>query len=103
MSVDIWDMAERATKIVKEQIKNDIYEDEVTAIFYQEFCEPTLIEKEYEIKYKWMIKNGFKKEKDNGIDVLVYNDDFYWSKEDIEYNSLSEIKEYIEFYKEEYE
>ena len=39
-------MAERATKIVKEQIKQDINEDEMTGIFYQEFCEPTVAEKE---------------------------------------------------------
>ncbi|MBY6838689.1 hypothetical protein [Clostridium botulinum] len=61
MSVDIWDMAERATKIVKEQIKNDIYEDEVTGIFYQEFCEPTVAEKEIlnglEIAQKVIIQN----------------------------------------------
>jgi hypothetical protein len=46
MSKDLWDLSERATKIVKEQIKNDINEEEMTGIFYQEFCEPTVAEKE---------------------------------------------------------
>jgi hypothetical protein len=46
MSKDLWDLSERATKIVKEQIKEDINEEEMTGIFYQEFCEPTVAEKE---------------------------------------------------------
>jgi hypothetical protein len=46
VSKDLWDLAERATKIVKEQIKEDINEDEMTGVFYQEFCEPTVAEKE---------------------------------------------------------
>lgn len=99
MSKDLWDLSERATKIVKEQIKQDINEEELTGIFYQEFCEPTLIEKQYEIKYKWMLDNGFAKEKCNGQEFLVYNSDFYWCKEDIMYHTLSEIKEYFDLYK----
>lgn len=46
MSKDLWDLAERATKIVREQIKEDINEDEMTGVFYQEFCEPTVAEKQ---------------------------------------------------------
>lgn len=99
MSKDLWDLAERATKIVKEQIKQDINEDEMTAIFYQEFCEPTEIEKQYEIKYKWMLDNGFKKQ-DYNEDVLIYKSDFYWGKEDIMYNTLSEIQKQIDMYNE---
>lgn len=100
MLKDLWDLAERATKIVKEQIKEGINEDEMTGIFYQEFCEPTEVEKQYDIKYKWMLENGFKREKCNGEDVLVYNCDFYWCKEDIMYYSLSEIKQQFELYNE---
>jgi hypothetical protein len=99
MSKDLWDLAERATKIVKEQIRQDINEEEMTGIFYQEFCEPTLIEKQYEIKHNWMLENGFNQEKYNGQEFLVYNNDFYWCKEDIMYHTLSEIKEYFDLYK----
>jgi hypothetical protein len=67
-------------------------------LFYQEFCEPTEVEKQYEIKYKWMLENGFKKRKHDGIQVLVYNNDFYWCKEDIMYYTLSEIKQQLEMY-----
>lgn len=44
MSKDLWDLSERATKYIKENIKDDINEDEVTGLLYQEFCEPTKTE-----------------------------------------------------------
>lgn len=46
MEKDLWDLAERAAKIVKEQIKEDIKEEEMTGIFYQEFNELTVAEKQ---------------------------------------------------------
>lgn len=44
MSKDIWDLAERATKYIRENIKDDIDEDDVIGLLYQEFCEPTKAE-----------------------------------------------------------
>lgn len=44
MSKDLWDLAERVTKYIRENIKDDINEDEVTGLLYQEFCEPTKAE-----------------------------------------------------------
>lgn len=41
MSKDLWDMAERATKYIKDNVKDDINEDMVTGELYLEFYEPT--------------------------------------------------------------
>lgn len=35
MSKDLWDLAERVTKYIRENIKDDINEDEVTGLLYQ--------------------------------------------------------------------
>lgn len=74
--------------------------DEVIGLFYQEFSERTEVEKQYEIKYKWMLENGFKTQDYFGEELLVYNEDFYWTKEDIMYHALSEIKQQIDMYNE---
>lgn len=100
MSVDLWDIAERDETLVSKTNFQGMTQDEVIGLFYQEFCEPTKIEEQYEIKYKWMLENGFKKRKHDGIQVLVYNNDFYWCKEDIMYYTLSEIKQ-LEMYNKE--
>lgn len=44
MSESLLYMTERATKYIKENIKSDINEDEVTGELYQEFSEPTKAE-----------------------------------------------------------
>lgn len=46
MSKSLWDMAERATEYIKDNIKDDIDEDMVTGELYLEFCEPTKAEVE---------------------------------------------------------
>jgi len=100
MSKDLWDLAERATKIVKEQIKTDINEDEMTGIFYQEFCEPTVAEKQHNIKMEWMLHNGFKKSYcgERKEDILSYKDEYSWTYEEILFESLKNIKAYKQWY-----
>ena len=102
MSVDLYDMAERAESLVRQTNFQGMSQDEIIGLFYQEFCKPTKIEEQYKAKCKWMLENGFKKKKHNGVQVLVYNNDFYWSKEDIMYFTLSEIKHQVEVYNKKY-
>jgi hypothetical protein len=100
VSKDLWDLAERATKIVKEQIRADINEDEITGIFYQEFCEPAVVEQQYEIKYKWMLDNGFKEDYCSGRKgcVLSYNDEYSWTYDDILTEPLKNIRIFKKWY-----
>lgn len=44
MSKGLLYMTERATKYIKENIKSDINEDEITGLLYQEFSKPTKAE-----------------------------------------------------------
>lgn len=99
MKKDLWDLSERAEALVRKINFQGMTQDEIIGLFYQEFCEPTEVEKQYEIKYKWMLEHGFNQEKCNGQEFLVYNGDFYWCKEDVMYHTLSEIKKYFDLYK----
>lgn len=100
MSVDLYDMAERAETLVRKTNFQGMTQDEIVGLFYQEFCEPTVAEEERDIKIEWMLHNGFKKDYcgERKINILSYNDEYSWTYDEIMFEPLKNIKAYKEWY-----
>lgn len=106
MSVDLYDMAERAELLVRKTNFQGMTQDEVIGLFYQEFSEPTvaeneLKEKDLNIKIEWMLSSGFENDYCNYRETSTFTYKGYvWTIDEVNSSSLMKIELYKKWYDE---
>lgn len=106
MEKDLWDLAERAESLIRKTNFQGMTQDEIIALFYLEFCEPTSVERKLEerelnIKIEWMLDNGFENDYCNYRETSTFTYKGYvWTIDEVKSSALMKIELYKKWYDE---